>query len=195
LSSQNDLPDRIVAEALRTLAERGYHATALAGIALRLGVSKAAIYHHFPSKRELLAHLALPFLAEFDDALTSISLVSLEDEKAMLLESYFMLVLENAAVLSLLLRDRMIAEDPVAIRFKEILSRLMERLAPAPAPATDAALRTAACAIGAIHGAVLDGDGTPPPNEGPLIVRAALSALTAGDAGDASEHLEPRLQS
>jgi AcrR family transcriptional regulator len=193
LSSQNELPDRIVAEALRTLAERGYHATALAGIALRLGVSKAAIYHHFPSKRELLAHLARPFLVEFDDALTSISLVSVEDEKAMLLESYFTLVLENAALVSLLLRDRMIAEDQVAIRFKEILSRLMERLA--PAPATDAALRTAACAIGAIHGAVLDGDGTPPPNEGPLIVRAALSALTAGDAGDASEHLEPRLQS
>jgi AcrR family transcriptional regulator len=47
--------DQILAVAVAVFNERGYDATSVADLADRLGVSKAALYHHFGSKDELLA--------------------------------------------------------------------------------------------------------------------------------------------
>ncbi|WP_417561969.1 TetR/AcrR family transcriptional regulator [Microbacterium sp.] len=47
--------DRILAVAVVVFNEQGYDATSVAHLADRLGVSKAALYHHFDSKEELLA--------------------------------------------------------------------------------------------------------------------------------------------
>ena len=41
-------------EAARLFAERGYHGTSIGDLADALGVQKASLYHHFPSKQELL---------------------------------------------------------------------------------------------------------------------------------------------
>jgi AcrR family transcriptional regulator len=48
---------RIEAEAARLFAERGYEATALADVASAAGVSRAVVYDHFASKRDLHEHL------------------------------------------------------------------------------------------------------------------------------------------
>src|SRR5437868_1607324 len=53
---------RIQDVALALFATRGYDATSLQEIAAALGVTKAALYYHFPSKAELLHSLADPFL-------------------------------------------------------------------------------------------------------------------------------------
>ena len=53
---------RIQDVALALFATRGYDATSLQEIATALGVTKAALYYHFPSKAELLHSLADPFL-------------------------------------------------------------------------------------------------------------------------------------
>lgn len=47
--------DRVLAVAVAVFNEQGYDATSVASLADRLGVSKAALYHHFDSKEELLA--------------------------------------------------------------------------------------------------------------------------------------------
>jgi len=47
--------DQILAVAVAVFNERGYDATSVSDLAERLGVSKAALYHHFTSKDELLA--------------------------------------------------------------------------------------------------------------------------------------------
>ncbi|WP_344098625.1 TetR/AcrR family transcriptional regulator [Myceligenerans crystallogenes] len=51
--------------AVATFIERGYDATSIALLADRLGLSKSAIYHHFPSKEQILA-------AALDEALDSL---------------------------------------------------------------------------------------------------------------------------
>nr|WP_274637481.1 TetR/AcrR family transcriptional regulator [Microbacterium bovistercoris] len=47
--------DQILAVAVAAFIEQGYDATSVAQLAERLGVSKAAMYHHFDSKEELLS--------------------------------------------------------------------------------------------------------------------------------------------
>lgn len=54
--------DGVLAVAVQLFNEQGYDATSVADLAVRLGLSKSALYHHFSSKEQLLA-LAL------DDAL------------------------------------------------------------------------------------------------------------------------------
>lgn len=46
--------ERIVQVATHLFHERGYHAASLSEIAKRVGIRKASLYHHFPSKQALL---------------------------------------------------------------------------------------------------------------------------------------------
>ncbi|WP_219416187.1 TetR/AcrR family transcriptional regulator [Pseudonocardia nigra] len=45
----------ILEAAISVMAEHGYHGTSVRDIALRAGVSPAALYHHFDSKQQVLA--------------------------------------------------------------------------------------------------------------------------------------------
>lgn len=49
--------EALLKQARRAFAERGYAATSLEDIARGLGLTKAAVYHHWASKRELLEDL------------------------------------------------------------------------------------------------------------------------------------------
>jgi len=177
LSQRDDLRERILREALDLFTDSGYHATSLNGIAARLGISKAAIYHHFPSKRLLLAELATPYLRRLDEVVDSISLVD-DDERAAVLDAYVGVVIEYPKLCRLLLRDQGFSEDPLATSLDATMSRLIERLSVGLDPAL--AARSAACALGTIHGGVLDVANAPAERERELIVRAARAALTAG---------------
>jgi AcrR family transcriptional regulator len=52
--------ERIVAEALALFAERGFAGTSVRDIAEALGVTKAALYYHFPSKEKILDAIVDP---------------------------------------------------------------------------------------------------------------------------------------
>jgi AcrR family transcriptional regulator len=58
--------------AVAAFIEHGYDATSMGMLSARLGLSKAAIYHHFPAKAELLR-------AALDEALGGLEGVLLED--------------------------------------------------------------------------------------------------------------------
>lgn len=47
----------ILQAAMELLVEKGYHETAMEEIAARVGISKGAVYLHFPSKEDLVAAL------------------------------------------------------------------------------------------------------------------------------------------
>src|SRR3712207_1466052 len=49
---------RLIEAAIEAFAERGYHATTTRDIAMRVGMSPAALYVHFPSKVALLAQIS-----------------------------------------------------------------------------------------------------------------------------------------
>jgi len=56
----------ILDAALDAFRERGYHATTLDHIALRLGVRKTALYHYFPDKEAILYECHRASLQELD---------------------------------------------------------------------------------------------------------------------------------
>ncbi len=63
--------ERIVQVALDLFERQGYAGTSLRDIAERLGVSKAALYYHFPSKESLLDEALAPALARVREVLAA----------------------------------------------------------------------------------------------------------------------------
>ncbi|GGK38205.1 TetR family transcriptional regulator [Nocardia camponoti] len=64
--------ERILVVAMELFGAHGYHRTSVRAIAEQLGISKAGVLYHFPSKYDILAGLAEPLLeamaATIDDA-------------------------------------------------------------------------------------------------------------------------------
>lgn len=54
-----DTRTRILQEAARLFTEKGYETTSVQDLAEALGLSKAALYHHFRSKEEILLEISL----------------------------------------------------------------------------------------------------------------------------------------
>ncbi|MDX2003762.1 MAG: helix-turn-helix domain-containing protein, partial [Meiothermus sp.] len=66
-----DTRKALLQSARKAFAERGYAATSLEDLARTLGMTKAAVYHHFPSKRALLEALLEEGASEAEKALSS----------------------------------------------------------------------------------------------------------------------------
>ncbi|MFD8733329.1 TetR/AcrR family transcriptional regulator [Streptomyces sp. NPDC059618] len=66
----SDTKAEIRAVALELFTEQGYEATSLREIAERLGVTKAALYYHFPSKEEIVRSLFTEYLAALDELIS-----------------------------------------------------------------------------------------------------------------------------
>ena len=63
--------ERILEVALGLFERQGYAGTSLRDISDQLGVTKAALYYHFPSKEALLDAVLTPALTQVRDVLTS----------------------------------------------------------------------------------------------------------------------------
>src|SRR5437764_3916998 len=60
----------ILQTAQRLFEERGYDATSLRQIAEAVGMTKAAVYYHYPAKEDLLLELTRPMLDAMSDTVT-----------------------------------------------------------------------------------------------------------------------------
>lgn len=123
--------------------ERGYQATSLQMIADALGVTKAAVYHQFPSKAEIL-HAVL------EPALEQVANIARDAEHAAspvegfeaALDGLVDLVMEHGDIAAMIRRDAAVAEH-LALdgRFTALTTRLDRALLGAdPTPAARAAL-------------------------------------------------------
>ena len=65
--------ERILDVSLDLFIEKGYDKTSLREIAEQLGVTKAALYYHFPSKQEILMALHLRFHSLLEESIESLS--------------------------------------------------------------------------------------------------------------------------
>jgi AcrR family transcriptional regulator len=63
---RTDTRSRVQKVALELFAEQGYEKTSLREIAERLGVTKAALYYHFPSKEDIVHSFTDDYFAEID---------------------------------------------------------------------------------------------------------------------------------
>jgi AcrR family transcriptional regulator len=109
----------------------GYRATSMRQIAERVGVTKAALYHHFRSKDDILDRLTEPLLGELEAAL---DMASAESELAAVrwrvVEGCVETMLAHRAVLAMLLRDlALLSGTRVGSRLAAVMARGQDLLA------------------------------------------------------------------
>ncbi|HZR80946.1 MAG TPA: helix-turn-helix domain-containing protein [Candidatus Binatia bacterium] len=116
----------IVEAALVLFAEHGVSGTSLQMIADAIGVTKAAVYHHYKTKDEIVLAVAQVILARLDAAVTAAEAErSRSRARELLVAAMIDLAVERRRVAGVLQRD------PVMLRFleeHEPFRRVMERV-------------------------------------------------------------------
>jgi AcrR family transcriptional regulator len=157
---------RIIDAALVLFSEHGIAGTSLQMIADAIGVTKAAVYHQYPTKDEIVLAVAQVVLAGLEAALTvAESEPSRSRAREVLIAEMIGLAVERRRMAAVLQRD------PVMLRFleeHEPFRRVMERVnrilmggRSSPRARVRAATLAAAIAGAVVHPLVLDlDDGT-----------------------------------
>jgi AcrR family transcriptional regulator len=99
-----DTRQRIQAAAVELFMARGVEKTSLREIAEQLGITKAALYYHFPSKDALVRSLVDPFLDEVEAAVVENEAKGGVPPREFL-EGHFDLFARHRQMIQLLLRD------------------------------------------------------------------------------------------
>ena len=154
---------RIIEAALALFAEHGVSGTSLQMIADAIGVTKAAVYHQYPTKDEIVVAVAKVVLTGLESAVTA---AEAEPTRAhardVLIAGMIDLAVESRRMASVIQRD------PVMLRFLENhapfrrvmvrVNRLLMGEAAHPRARVQAATLAAAIAGAVIHPLVLDLD-------------------------------------
>ncbi len=117
----------ILGAAIDAFADTGYHQTSLEEVGRRAGVSKALIYEHFSSKRDLYEELLETYVHELLDRVRA-AVIGVEEDGAELrllagLEGFLDFVEERRDAWRMLIRNR--ASDDVS----ELFERLFDEVA------------------------------------------------------------------
>jgi AcrR family transcriptional regulator len=176
---------RILETAQRLFAERGYDATSLREIAEAVGITKAAVYYHYPAKEHLLLELTRPMLDAMGDMVArlrndgavgdgAVGDRGLADPHAAL-ELYLDLFVQHLEVVHLMAGDPATQNHPDVGRRIRTLVEAIQRLIAGPDATNERTVRTA-CALGVVHAVSTL---TPEQARGSrdVILAAALSAL------------------
>lgn len=151
---------RIIEAALTLFAEHGISGTSLQMIADAIGVTKAAVYHQYNTKDEIVLAVAEVVLTRLETAVSAAEAErSRSRAREVLIARMIDLAVETRGMASVLQRD------PVMVRFLEEhapFRRVMERVnrvlmgaAPSPRARVQAAMIAAAIAGAVIHPLVL----------------------------------------
>lgn len=147
--------DQILSTALELFCAQGYDATSLRQIAERLGLTKAALYYHFPAKEHLVVELTRPFLEGFAEVVGEARAATRDGRPIPaddLIARYLDLVLEHHDVLHLLTYDPAAQHHPdVGQRARALYTALQSEIV--GADAGDADSIRAACALAAVSAA------------------------------------------
>lgn len=71
--SKEDRINSIIASAVEVFLEKGYEAATMEAIALKAGISKGGLYHHFRNKDEVLVYANQVFTAPIEEMLSRLS--------------------------------------------------------------------------------------------------------------------------
>lgn len=165
----------ILATARRLFDEQGYDATSLRQIADAVGMTKAAVYYHYPAKEHLLLEITGPMLDDISRLVARLRSDEEPMDERAALAAYLDLYISHLPALRLLARDPATHNHPdVGLRIRALVEEIQRRVA-GPEATTDRTVRTA-CALGVIHGIA-----TLPPeltiNGRDVILSAAVGAL------------------
>jgi len=101
---------RLVAAAGQLFAEHGVSGTSLRSIADRLGVTKAAVYHQFASKEEIVIAVAEPVIEQLRLIAESAKLLSPQLARATVIRGLVDLALDQRGTSAVLRRDPTMAQ-------------------------------------------------------------------------------------
>ncbi|HEX6234136.1 MAG TPA: TetR/AcrR family transcriptional regulator, partial [Jiangellaceae bacterium] len=73
--------ERILEVALDLFGTYGYEGTSIRDISDRMGITKAAVYYHFPSKESLLAEVLAPAMTRVRQVLTDVGTVTTRQQR------------------------------------------------------------------------------------------------------------------
>ena len=125
-----DTRTRIQDVALGLFEESGYHATAISDIASALGITKAAIYYHFPSKESLLTAVVKDALEALDTVMTRTSATG-PAARRQILESYVDVLFEHRRIILFLDRDASASRQTfLRDRHESLTGGILDLLAP-----------------------------------------------------------------
>src|SRR4051812_19369961 len=138
----------ILDTAQRLFDEHGYDATSLREIAEAVGMTKAAVYYHYPAKEHLLLELTRPMLDAMGELVTRMRTGSADSHDA--LAAYLDLFLDHLPVVLLMARDPATQNHPDVGKRARTLVDAVQRLVAGADATSDRTVRTA-CALGVIH--------------------------------------------
>jgi len=117
-----DTRAEIRAVAAELFAQRGFEQTSLREIAERLGITKAALYYHFPSKNELMASLVEPLIEGLRVLAEDVERDGPQDPRR-IVEEFYEICVRHRLVLRGLVRDVHAVQEldilPVMVHWRE----------------------------------------------------------------------------
>jgi len=114
-----DTRGEILAVATELFSDQGFEATSLREIAERLGITKAALYYHFPSKDDILRALLEPMRTTVTELVERLEAAHDAEEWAQALSWVIGMIFENVALFRVLQRNRH-AMEQLRDEFEEV---------------------------------------------------------------------------
>jgi AcrR family transcriptional regulator len=162
--------------AKRLFSQQGYDATSLRQIADAVGMTKAAVYYHYPAKEHLLLALTRPMLDGLSELVTQLRTAK-ATAPVEALAAYLDLFIEHLSIISVMARDPATQNHPDVGQRARVLVESIQRLIAGGDATTERTVRTA-CAMGVVHAIA-----TLPPDvvrrKRDTILAAAVAALDA----------------
>lgn len=119
---QTDTRARILTAARELFAAQTYRAASMRDIALKVGITKASLYHHFRSKSEILAALTTPALEALERAVaTAADRPETVETRRDLLAECLDVMLSHREAMALLLHDASVYADE-----QEVMTRITD---------------------------------------------------------------------
>jgi AcrR family transcriptional regulator len=142
-----DTRTRIRAVAIELFTTQGYEQTSLREIADRVGVTKASLYYHYPSKQELLLAVLRPLVLEWREAVdAAVALPHTPANVRWALENCLDTMLRHRSACALFIRDTaaiLATVQPLWAELLELSARLNSWLA-GPSPSSADRIRAVA---------------------------------------------------
>lgn len=151
--------ERILQVALDLFGRQGYSGTSIRDIANRMGMTKAAVYYHFPSKENLLADILTPAMTRVGHVLATAGTVRTSEQRRALVTALVDVVGEVGPQVVVMLSDLAVGTHLRTLTGESSLPQKVGAALLGPPPqdprAAAAARIRAACAVGCLPAGIV----------------------------------------
>lgn len=182
---QTNTRERIQAAALQLFIEQGFTATSLQQVADKVGVTKAALYYHFPSKADLARSIFLPWKEDLDRFLDDAEAHPDQPPRELIGDAFDVLVRHRDAFVAMMVDGSILSHIDLVSWTKEWAERL-QRLFLGPNPTIYERTRVS-IAFGGLNDAVFLLADAPIEEVKPAALDAVCAAIGIEDESDQSK--------